>query len=207
MPVGPYDMWPREDSQYKVFAEIIEYLMNDLNAKVVLISHTNGFELPPRFKLISGRDYPILSQLKEVVIKRGIVREPEDLICISTPHLPCITKSIIGHFDMMVTGRVHASVAAVSQFVPTVFLTYEESFIPSSKMYGFADLVGMEEFVCPPSDACKIKNKIHKAFSRLPEIKSRLQQRIPEVKKLSKAAFDAIPNIEGLNFQEGTENL
>lgn len=207
MPVGPYDMWPREDSQYNVFAEIIEYLMNDLNAKVVLISHTNGFELPPRFKLISGRDYPILSQLKEVVIKRGIVREPEDLICISTPHLPCITKSIIGHFDMMVTGRVHASVAAVSQFVPTVFLTYEESFIPSSKMYGFADLVGMEEFVCPPSDACKIKNKIHKAFSRLPEIKSRLQQRIPEVKKLSKAAFDAIPNIEGLNFQEGTENL
>ena len=200
MPVGPYDIWPREDSQYKVFAETIEYMMNDLNAKVVLISHTNGFELPPHFKLIPGRDYPILNQLREVVLKRGIVKSPEDLVCISTPHLPCVTKTIIGHFDMMVTGRVHASVAAISQFVPTVFLTYEESFIPSSKMYGFADLAGMGEFVCRPSDGCEIRHKIHKVFSNLPEIKSRLHQRIPEVQKLSAAAFDELRNIVRLNF-------
>ncbi len=195
MPVGPYDMWPREDSQYKVFAEIIEYMMNNLNVKVALISHTNGFELPPQFKLIPGRDYPILDQLRKVVLKRGIVKNPEDLVCISTPHLPCVTKTIIGHFDMMVTGRVHASVAAVSQFVPTVFLTYEESFIPSSKMYGFANLAGMGEFVCRPSDGDEIKRKIHEVFSRLPEIKSRLQSRIPEVQKLSAAAFDELKNI------------
>lgn len=207
MPVGPYDMWPRDDSQYQVFAETIEYMINELNMRVVLISHTNGFELPPKFKLIPGRDYPILKQLKDVVLKRGVVNTPEDLICISTPYLPRVTKTIIGHFDMMVTGRVHASVAAVSQLVPTVFLTYEESFIPSTKMYGFADLAGVGEFVCRPSDAREIREKVNECFSGLFEIKKRLERRIPEVKRLSRAAFEEITQINGLNDPERKGNL
>ena len=71
MPVGPYDVWPRDDKQFSVFAEVIEHLINELDVNVYLISHTNGFELPPNFKLINGRDYPILKRLEEVVINRG----------------------------------------------------------------------------------------------------------------------------------------
>ena len=35
MPIGPYDMWPREEWQYDVFAQVIEHIINDLGAKVV----------------------------------------------------------------------------------------------------------------------------------------------------------------------------
>ena len=65
LPVGPYDMWPREDWQYEIFAKTIEHIINNYDATVILISHTNGFELPPNFRLINGRDYPILKQLRD----------------------------------------------------------------------------------------------------------------------------------------------
>lgn len=199
MPVGPYDMWPREDSQYEVFAEAIEHMVCDLGARVVLISHTNGFHLSPDFELINGRDYPILCQLREVVLKRGRVKREEDLICLPGPYLPVMTKSLIGQFDMMVTGRVHASVAAVSQYVPTVFMTYEQSFIPSTKMYGFADLSGVGEFVCEPGQKEKMIELIDRCYRELPEVRERLNERIPEVKESAKLAFDEMKKIvEGM---------
>ena len=195
MPVGPYDMWPREEWQYDVFVQVIEHIINDLDAKVVLISHTNGFELPPHFKLINGRDYPILKQLQEVTLKRGNLNCPEDLICLEGPYLPNMTKKIIGQFDMMVTGRVHASVAAISQYIPTVFLTYEQSFIPSTKMYGFSSLAGVGEFVCEPGNREQIIQKVDDCYKNRTQIRNRLQNNIPEVQSKAKAAFDEMKGL------------
>lgn len=195
LPIGPYDMWPREDWQYDVFAETIEYLINKYGVKVVLISHTNGFELPPDFKLINGRDYPILRQLRDYVIKRGKIQDDEDIILLDKPYLPKMTKSIIGRFDMMITGRVHASVAAISQYVPTVFINYEESFIPSTKMYGFADLAGVEELVCEPKDLNRIEETVDYCINNLENIHERLKKNIPIIQDKASAAFDEMKRL------------
>lgn len=190
LPVGPYDMWPREDWQYEIFAKTIEHIINNYDARVILISHTNGFELPPNFRLINGRDYPILKQLRDVVIERQRIKNQDDIILLDGPYLPKVTKSIIGKFDMMVTGRVHASVAAVSQNVPTVFINYEGSFIPSTKMYGFANLAGVGELVCEPKDLEKIEHTIDYCINNLSEIHERLEKNIPNIKAMARNAFD-----------------
>ena len=57
-----------------------------------------------------------------------------------------MSKAIIGEMDMMVAGRVHSSVASVSQYVPTVFIPYNNS-MNSTKILGFSTLTGMQEFV------------------------------------------------------------
>lgn len=195
LPVGPYDMWPREDWQYDVFVHAVEHIVNELGARVVLFSHTNGFELPPSFRLINGRDYPILKQLQSIVHSRGKVTSPEDVACIDTPHVPALTKSIVGEFDMVVTGRVHASVAAISQEVPTVFMTYEPSFIPSTKMYGFADLAGVGEFVTEPRDENRLLGLIDACWNQRADVHRRLHERIPQVKILAHKAFDALSDL------------
>lgn len=195
MPVAPYDLWPRSDDQYTVFVHAVEHLVNNLNAHVVMISHTNGFDVPPKpFRLINGRDYPILNQLREILLKRGKVSE-SDVSLVQTPHLPKEVKAMIGCFDLMITGRVHASVAAVSQCVPTVFLTYEQSWIPSSKMYGFSELVGLSEYVCEPSDEERIIACITKAFENRKALKASLEQRIPEVQNKARESFDALTQL------------
>jgi len=46
---GPYDKSPRKDEEFTQFAEAIEYIVNTLGGRVVLMSHSNGFNLPPNF--------------------------------------------------------------------------------------------------------------------------------------------------------------
>ena len=195
MPVGPYDLWPRGDSQYDVFAEAVEHIVNTLQARVVLFSHTNGFKTAPSFQLINGRDYPIIKQLQRIVYERGNIKDLSMVACIETPSVPPLMKSVIGDFDAVVTGRVHASVAAISQCVPTVFINYEKRFIPSTKMYGFAQLAGLEEYVCEPKDISALRHKMDSCWKRRGEIHEHLSVRIPEIKELARQAFDTLTNI------------
>lgn len=194
MPIGPYDMWPREDHQYNVFSNVIQHIIKVTGGKVMLISHTNGFHLPPNFELINGRDYPILEQLRKVVLERGLVKE-EDIFLVEHPHLPYATKALIGICDMFVTGRVHASVAAMTQNVPTVFMEYEKNFIKSTKMFGFSSLVGLQEYVCEPGNEEQICNNITKCWNNRKEIKKVLINEIPKVQQKARNAFDAIKEI------------
>lgn len=194
MPVGPYDLWPREDQQYDVFANLIEHIVKVTGGRVMLISHTNGFHLPPNFELINGRDYVILEQLRNVVLKRGVVRE-EDIFLVEHPHLPYITKALIGKCDMFITGRVHASVAAITQYVPTVFIEYEKNFIKSTKMFGFSSLVGLQEYVCEPGNEKQICDNITKCWNNRGEIKAVLINEIPKVQEKARKAFDDIKDV------------
>jgi len=195
LPIGPYDMWPREEWQYSVFAEAVEYIINKLEMCVVLFSHTNGFHLPPDFELINGRDYCILEQLYQIVLKRNKIQDKEKLHLINRPYIPAEIKTLIGRMDMLVTGRVHASVAGISQCVPTVFINYEKSFIPSTKMYGFADLAGVGEFVCEPGEKDNLLGTIDACAKSRGKIRTRLQNRIPLVKELAERSFDALKDV------------
>lgn len=187
---GPYDKWPRKDEEYTQFAEVVEYIVNDLGARVVLMSHQNGFELPPNFRLINGRDYPIVKQLQGVVARRGNVN-PNDVLCLDTPYTPGETKAIIGQFDMFISGRVHAFVAAVSQNVPTVLIT--RGFGPvSHRNIGFAKSVGLEGYIAQPASSADMILKVKDCWNNLPELRATLKDRIPGVQHLARAAFDAL---------------
>ncbi len=186
----PYDKWPRGDEEYIPFAETIEYVINQIGAKVILISHTNGFDLPPNFKLKQGRDFAILNQLKAVVYARNRIMNTENLVTLSKPYEPKYLKGIIGTFDLFVTGRVHGSVASISQLVPTIFIRYAGDFNKNEKIRGFARVSEMEEYVCDPSDSKDMIAKISKCWKNREQIHSILQERVPDIKKKAKEAFD-----------------
>jgi colanic acid/amylovoran biosynthesis protein len=190
MTEGPYDKWPRRDDEYSVFAESIEYIVNTLGARVVLMSHSNGFSLPPNFKLIQGRDYPIANQLQNVVKQRGNVNN-NDVLCLEKPYLPWETKAIIKQFDMFVTGRLHASVASLSQCVPTVFIMHGHG-PKSHKIIGFAEIVGVEEYVAYPQSSKRLIEKLNLCWENRASIREHLTKRIPEVKAIAREAFDEV---------------
>jgi len=187
---GPYDKSPRKDEEFTQFAEAIEYIVNTLGGRVVLMSHSNGFNLPPNFKLIQGRDYPIVKQLQSVVEKRGKT-DMRNVLCLDHPYTPWETKAIIKQFDMFVTGRLHASVAALSQNVPTVFIMHGHG-PKSHKIIGFAKIVGIEDYVAYPNSPEDIKNKIQKCWDNMDSLKKHLTRRIPLVKETVRSGFDAI---------------
>lgn len=190
---GPYDKWPRDDSEYTQFAESVEYIVNVLGARVVLLSHQNGFELPPNFKLINGRDYPVVKQLQTVVAQRKLANM-DDVLCLDRPYLPKQTKAIIGQFDMFVTGRVHGFVAAVSQHVPTVLITRGHGPV-SHRNIGFARSVGLEEYIADPRSVQDLLAKLQRCWDNRDSLRDTLRQRIPGVQETARQAFSVLTEV------------
>lgn len=189
---GPFDKWPRDDEEYTAFAEAVEFISESIGAKVYLMSHSNGFPIPPKeFKLIHGRDYPIIKQLQRVVNQRGIAK---NVFALDDVYDAWTTKAIIGHFDMLVGGRVHSTVASTSQCVPTVIIDYGHE-PKAHKLRGFAKVTSMDKYVADPSKEYDLINKIDKCWNERDIIRSKLEDIIPTVKKMASQNFDALPEL------------
>ena len=190
---GPYDKFPRRDDEFIQFAESIEYIVSKLKARVVLMSHQNGFENVSGFKLINGRDYPIIKQLHEVIRKRKKI-SMDDVVCLENPYNPWETKGIIGKFDMFISGRVHGFVASVSQNVPTVLIT--RGFGPvSHRNIGFAKSVGLEKYVADPRSSADMIEKIVLCWNNLDYLRRELEKKIPQVQNLVRDGFNMLQTI------------
>ena len=153
------------------------------------MSHSNGFPIPPEeFKLIHGRDYPIIRQLLEVVEDRGIAG---DVFSLDGVYDAWTTKAIIGNFDMLVSGRLHGAVSGLSQLVPTVLIDYGHE-PRAHKLRGFARIAGEEEYLSDPGIDNDLINKIYRCWNSREEIRNRLGNRIPKVKELAKQNFKLV---------------
>lgn len=191
---GPFSKWPRRDDEYRQFAEVVEYIINELGLRVVLFSHNNGFELPPNFKPIHGRDFSVVKQLYEVVHKRGNVNMNK-INLVEGIYNPKQMKAIIRQFDMLVSGRVHGAVAGLSQFIPTVIIDYGHE-PKTHKLRGFAEVAQVGEYIADPSDIIDMKNKVSLCWNNRIEYSNQLRKRIPVVQELAKMNFDELMKLD-----------
>ena len=172
---GPFDKENREDNDFIKFAEAVEYMTEELGVRVCLMSHSNGFDIPPKkFTLKHGRDYIITKQLEKILLQRGI---SNDFFALNGVYDTWTTKAIIKSFDMLVSGRVHAAVAGLSQCVPTVIIDYGHE-PKAHKLIGFAKVAQVEEYVANPCLIDDLKSKISKCFLQREEYKIHLSKRI-----------------------------
>lgn len=189
---GPFDKENRDMSEFEKFAQIIEYLVNQLNCNVCLLSHSNGFETPPKkFKPIHGRDFNILKQLNFLLQKRS---NCNNFFILDKLLTAWETKKIISEFDFIVSGRVHAAVAALSQNVPTVMIDYGDEF-ETHKTKGFAQVAGIEDFVCNPHDLKDMISKISNCYQKLNQIKSHLTLKNPKINSQIKQNFSILKTL------------
>lgn len=189
---GPFDRWPRSDDEYIEFCEAIEFLTGPLGARVCLMSHSNGFDPEASsFTLLHGRDYPIIKQLQRVLASRGIAR---NVVTLDGVYDAWESKAVIGSFDMLVSGRVHAAVAGLSQSVPTVIIDYGHE-PKAHKLRGFATVAGVEDFVADPASANDLTSKIESCWNERQGIKRRLDDHIQEVKELAVQNFQLLKEL------------
>jgi colanic acid/amylovoran biosynthesis protein len=191
---GPFDLWPREDAEYELFSKNVEFITRELGARVCLMSHSNGFDVPPApFRLKHGRDYPITKHLQMVLYDRGVT---DEVMCLDGVYDAWQTKAIIGTFDMLVSGRVHAAVAGLSQSVPTVIIDYGHE-PKAHKLRGFAAVAGVSDFVADPTNGYELTETIERCWLQRQEIREGLDRRIPQVKNLSSLSFNRLSSILG----------
>ena len=189
---APFSKWPREEEEFTPFLEMCECLSEDRGYNVLLISHSNGFPIPPeKFQLQHGRDYVVAEEMKRLIDKRGVAKHvylQEDVLDVWT------TKGVIGCFDMLISGRLHGAVAGISQCVPTVILDYGHE-PKAHKLRGFAKMSQVEEYIVDPNNCADIIRTIDKCWDNREQIKHMLEKRIPEVQQLARESFDAMQKV------------
>jgi colanic acid/amylovoran biosynthesis protein len=186
---GPFDKENRDDADFIKFAETVEYLTEELGVRVCLMSHSNGFDIPPApFKLKHGRDYVITKQLEKILKNRAISK---DFFTLNDVYDTWTTKAIIKEFDMLVSGRVHAAVSGLSQSVPTVIIDYGHE-PKAHKLIGFAKVAQVEKYVANPCSLSDLKEKIYQCYNEKEQYQVHLNKRIPEVHDLGRKNFEIL---------------
>ena len=189
---GPFDKEHRDDSEYIQFAEAVEFISEELGGDVYLMSHSNGFHVAPEnFKLIHGRDYQEAKRLQQIIKKRGIAK---NVYSLDGVYDTWQTKAILGGFDMLVSGRVHAAVAGLSQNVPTVIIDYGHE-PKAHKLIGFAKVARVQEYVADPCLCGDLIEKITTCFTNREEYKLHLDKHIPEVHSLARKNFELLESV------------
>lgn len=191
--VAPFDRWPREDREYSNFVAAIEHIISSTSANVCLMSHSNGFEPNAEvFSLKHGRDYPVIKQLERILKERG---HSERVYSLDSVYDAWTTKGIIGTFDMLVSGRVHAAVAGLSQGIPTVVVDYGHE-PKAHKLKGFARVAGVEEYVADPGCITDLISKVDGCWRKKDEIARHLRGVMPQVLGLAKDNVRLLKDVE-----------
>lgn len=186
---GPFDLWPRNDCEYERFVKTIENLIKKYNVNIYLLSHSNGFDIPPApFRLKHGRDFPIMQQLFKI-LNSGTYSDKITLL--KGVYTPEITKGIISNFDMLISGRMHGAVAGLSQAIPTVIVDYGHE-PKAHKLQGFAEVVGTENYIASPNDLRDMLEKTESCFENREVIHEYLEKKMIKVKENSKKQFECL---------------
>jgi colanic acid/amylovoran biosynthesis protein len=151
------------------------------------MSHSNGFDLPPYFKLKHGRDYLLAKRLYEIIKNRNKI----DLQKLKLQNIVLdawTVKAFIGKLDILISGRIHGAVAGLSQYIPTLIIDYGHE-PKAHKLKGFAQLTGMESMIVDPNTTEQLLLKFNYIYNNTEKIKKELKLRIPELKQLAKENF------------------
>ena len=98
---------------------------------------------------------------------------------------------MIRNLEMLVTGRLHASVAGVSECVPTVVMMYGLGPI-SLNTIGFHSISGTTDYIAYPQKKNDIISKIEYCWNNRQAYREFLKIKIPEVQKKVHLMFDML---------------
>lgn len=188
---GPYSRTDWQDVEFKVYVDLLTTLIKKYNVDVCLMSHSNGFELPPHFKPIPGRDYPIAEQLCRLMKGTDV---GDSVSLLEGVYTPGQTKAIIANFDMVISGRVHGAIAALSQNIPTVIIDYGHE-PKAHKLRGFSIVAGCEDYFADPSKGNELIEKACKCWEQKDTIKKTLEARKKDIDAQVRKNFDLLKNI------------
>jgi len=167
----------------KLMRDVIDYFISLDEGNILLVPHVVPEGWETENDLIACRK--LRESLPEAIRERVIVAEPEQ----GQPFYDqCEIKYLIGLCSFFLGSRMHATIAAISQSIPTIGLAY------SKKFAGVYETAGVENCV---ADLRVLTNDdvmsfIKTTYSNKDLIKRELESRIPEIKKRLYSIFEGM---------------
>ena len=171
-------VWERNKDSQAAVRELINHILNTTDLTIALTPHV----------IIDGNnDYEVLYKYYEEFKNTGrVIILPNDLNAIQY-------KGYIARMRFFIGARTHATIAAYSNYVPTMVLGYSVKSKGISKdIFGEEKLVlGLEEI----SSSEKLKAKFDEMVSEETELRQTLQKSIPNIKKMSYKAVEYLAEL------------
>lgn len=187
LPLNNWSSIKRDPKEFIEFEKIIEYILKTYpNVKIIFISHNNAFTKNP-FKLKKGRDYHLLYQFYNI-LKTNQKIDMSRIILLKGIYGAHETKGILGKLDYVMSGRLHGCVGALTNYVPTVMIKYDNG-PPCHKLEGFAKFINYEHCIAKPT-FLDMQNKINFIIRNKDKIKNELLTSINIIQQKSKLSFD-----------------
>lgn len=174
-----------EEKTTNIMAKVIDNLVENLNATIIMIPHVYTSSVDDRIA-INSIFHEVKNKSKVKIIKNEY--EPQEL------------KGIIGQCDLFVGARMHATIAATSMLVPTVGIAY------SHKMHGIiGEMLGQKKYLLNIKELSyeSLISTVNDAWENREKIRKELEVKIPMLKekamlngKLVKELLDSL-NREG----------
>jgi colanic acid/amylovoran biosynthesis protein len=149
-----------------VMAKTIEYITDSLEATVVIVPHV----IDPR----KNDDRWVADDVCKLISNKSKV------ISIKEDYTPEELKGIIGHCDLFIGARMHATIASTSMLVPTIGIAY------SHKIYGIVgEMLGQKEYILDVKELTyeSLISKIDDVWKNRETIKEQLGIKVPQVKE------------------------
>ena len=172
-----------DDPYILLMAKIADYIVEQFNAEVLLISHVIA---PPSYDPIDDRF--VAHKIHHYTKNKSSIK------IIEGDYTAEELKGIISKCDLFVGARMHSNIASISTLVPTVALSW------SHKYYGIMKMLGLEDLVCNVETAKyeELVAIINDAWINKDAIRANLASKIPRVEK---SALDSTKLIEKLMGQ------
>ena len=154
-----------EEKITDIMAKVIDNLVENLNATIIMIPHVYTSNADDRIA-INSIFHEVKNKSKVKIIKNEY--EPQEL------------KGIIGQCDLFIGARMHATIASTSMLVPTVGIAY------SHKMHGIiGEMLGQKKYVLDIKelDYESLISTINDAWENREKIRKELEMKIPMVKE------------------------
>lgn len=160
---------PHTIAQKKALARLVDYLAENFDATILLISH---IILPEKEGYTDMRDeridakavFDMVKDQTRVRLLKGVYTTEE-------------VKGVVGRCDMLMGARMHICVASVSQSVPTLAITY------NYKFYGMMAYVGQEQWVCDRISVDEIKPRLRQMWDERDRIRLSLKEHMTDVNR------------------------
>lgn len=158
----------------ELMGKLADYLAETHKAKVIFIPHSIFLK---EISNISGKERENdINAVKEAYEK---VKNKDEVVPLVDEYSSSELKGIIGICDIFVGARMHSNIAAVSQCVPTVALSY------SIKAPGIMSMVGLEKYVCDfkTMEFDKLKLIVDELWTNRVNIRHEMMPKIMELKE------------------------
>jgi colanic acid/amylovoran biosynthesis protein len=158
----------------ELIKKIIDHFSDLPDTNILLVPHVVSHRHEIENDLIAC--HQVRDDLSTHLQNKVFIAEPKD----TNPFFDhCEIKYIIGKCDFFIGSRMHATIAAISQCVPTIGLAY------SKKFAGVYETVGVSDCVIDlrNMDNHQVLDRVKKLFKKSENIKQTLIKNIPKAKQ------------------------